>query len=251
MAEIKKCFILFLLPLLFTFSVFSCTINKWGESCGNYRVDEGSFNSVCLIPEPPTHELIPIPTTNINVGFPKTFDIESIKNSKETFNKEYGGCSLSYSNKKISANFKYTTGTETDCSKYGKGQQVNKFKCYCDDGFSDFDFSTSVRVTYHLIGGNCHSASTQPPCKQYEDISIGPGGESIEDKINDIKNLVSRNDPGVGSGNFGLKISAEITDDKCGQDEKNIGKLKPPIHITLSNQPKEIDEEEKRQTLCL
>ena len=244
MSRCKKFSIMFL--LLFSISsVFSdgeCRIERVSEGgeiscqCDDiFSCREGFEKRVCFYPIPSaSDEIIPFSSGYGYEGesiFGEISKIEDIKDPK-IFSSKYGGCSLSYSHSdnKISANFRYTTELEENCGDYTSEGQVNKFKCYCDDGDDDFDFSTTANIIYKLKGG---IYSDFRSVKTLNNQRIGLGGYSsqgiIGDVEKDIDNMI------YGMGTFQLKIEAEITDDKCTSGEKSIKSI--GTVLTKSNVP--------------
>ena len=161
MNKIKKYFIVFLLPLIFSTSSFSdtpicslktcsdycCICNEALYNCGNgfYDIKIGIEDRYCFDPD-----------SNANYEFiPKSFPIHednpphgyTENQLKGSFSSKYGGCEISISGKpkKIHMKFKYEEGN--------KEKPINKFKYYCDkegSPSSNFDFSTKVRIIYRV-----------------------------------------------------------------------------------------------------
>ena len=240
--------------LLFSISsVFSdgeCRIERVSEGgeiscqCDDiFSCREGFEKRVCFYPIPSApDEIIPFSFDYGYEGESIFRDIPKIEDIKDPkiFSSKYGGCSLSYSHSdnKISANFRYTTEHEGNCGDYTLEGQVNKFKCYCDDGDDDFDFSTRVEISYDLQKiGSEDDTNLLPLEERKESVSIGVVGYSLGGVIRGIEDRIEEEgeEGEFGQGNFKLQISARITDDKCTSGEKSIKSI--GTILTKSNVP--------------
>ena len=218
------------------------------------KIKYGNYGRHCFSPDDSVSkfngEIIPFSLDIRDLPLPYEPTVDVLKNLKGTFSQEYGGCSLSYSHSdnKISANFRYTTEHEENCGDYTSEGQVNKFKCYCDDGDDDFDFSTRVEISYDLQKiGSEDDINLLPLEEGRGSVSIGVVGYSLGDVITDIGSRIGEEgeEGEFGQGNFKLQISARITDDKCTSGEQSI-ELTGTI-LTKSNIPfVEIESKEPR-----